>query len=258
VPTTLIGVALLIVLLGPGFCYVAATERKFTARKQSAFRETVQIASASIILNVVVVIPFWIARTVAPHATPNVGSLVASPHAYWVDHYRLVTGWAFVLFIVACAIGFVAGTLARPAKAVKSSAWVGIFETYPTYEKWVGLELTDGAFIRGQLHSYSLDPEETDDRELVLRAPEYRADGDEQFSSLGTGLTAVSAGEIRFLSVSYNPPDAKPAEVSMCQRVKNAWSVLRGNAEIASPAVAEPEQDDPAIDETTSGLPVAP
>jgi hypothetical protein len=169
----------------------------------------------------------------------------------------LVGGWAFALFIVACAIGFVAGTFARPAKAVKSSAWVGIFEIFPTYEKWVGLELTDGAFMSGQLHSYSLDPEETDDRELVLREPKYRAPGESDLSSLGTGLTAVSAGEIRFLSVSYNPTGMQSEKLSKRQRTRNAWNVLLGKCQIAAPMAAKLEPEDPAIDGAATGIPTS-
>jgi hypothetical protein len=69
-PTTLVGLALLVVLLGPGFCFIAAHERKFPSRQQSPFRESVQIAAASIVLNLLALGGFWIARSTSLKLTP--------------------------------------------------------------------------------------------------------------------------------------------------------------------------------------------
>lgn len=230
-PTTLLSLAILLVLLGPGFCYVAATERRYTARKQSAFRETVQIAAASIILNLLVLAAFWLVHSVWATGTPNVGAIVSTPHAYWEAHYRLVAGWALILFIAACVIGFLAGTFARPGKALRASAWVGMFEVYPKDQKWVGLELIDGSFLSGQLYSYSLDPEETDNRELVLRNPKYRAPGMAKLVPLGSALTTVSAGEIRFLSVTYTSLGDTPQRRGIRDRIKAGWQAFRAEAQ---------------------------
>jgi hypothetical protein len=239
-PTTLIGVAILIVLLGPGFCYVAATERRFTAHKKSAFRETVQIAAASIILDLLVLAPFWLARTFWSSGTPDIGALVSKPHTYWLNHYRLVAGWGLALFIAACMIGFLAGTFIRPAKSLRASAWVGMFEVFPKDQKWIGLELQDGSFLSGQLYSYSLDPEETDDRELVLRDPEYRAPGMKNLVPLGSALTVVSAREIRFLSVNYTPVAPRPDREPFRERIALAFKVLQGKARSAALEIIEP------------------
>ncbi len=192
-PTTLLSLAILIVLLGPGFCYVAARERKFPSRQQSPFRESVQIAAASILLNLLTLGGFWIARSMSSDWTPDVGALVSGPHNYWLDHYRLILGWSIGLFAFACAVGFIAGALIPPRRgSIHASAWWQLFEVYPKSEKWVGCELLDGAYVSGQLYSYSLECEETEDRELILRAPKYQAPGANSSTDLGSALTAVS------------------------------------------------------------------
>jgi hypothetical protein len=229
-PTTLIGLCILVVLLGPGFCYVAAIERRFTARKQSAFRETVQIAAASVFLNLLVLLPFWIIHTNWSAGTPNVDAIVVTPHSYWVHHYRLVSSWALILVVAACLLGFLAGSLVRAGKSVNASAWVQMFQANPKDEKWIGAELVDGSYIAGQLFSYSMDPEETNDRELVLRAPEYRGPDQEKMRPLESGLTTISAGQIRFVSVSYNPAAPPPDKDPLKDRLRNAWKVARGTA----------------------------
>ena len=88
------------------------------------FRETVQIAAASIILNVLVLVPFWLVHSLWAHGTPNIGAMISMPHAYWIAHYRLVAGWAFLLFIAACLIGFLAGaSLVPPRRSERPRGW---------------------------------------------------------------------------------------------------------------------------------------
>jgi hypothetical protein len=228
-PTTLVGLVLLLVLLGPGFCFIAAHERKFPSRQQSPFRESVQIAAASIVLNLLALGGFWIARTTSSRRTPSVGALVNHPHAYWLAHYRLLFGWSIGLFVFACALGFISGALIPPrAGSVHASAWFQMFNLYPKTTKWVGCELLDGAYISGQLYSYSLDSEETEDRELVIREPMYQAPGAPAPTSMKSALTTISARRVNFISVNYKTAAEPPKPLNLRNRAPGAWRMLRG------------------------------
>jgi hypothetical protein len=111
------------------------------------------------------------------------------------------------------------------------SAWWRIFNLYPKSEKWIGCELTDGSYLSGQLYSFNLDPEETEDRELVIRNPLYRAPGaTDDPEELGSALTTISARQIRFLSITYRTTDDRPEADRVRDRILPSLSVLRGVA----------------------------
>jgi hypothetical protein len=229
VPTTFVGLSILIILLGPGFCYVAARERRYPSRQQSAFRESVQIAAASIVLNLLTLLAFWAARSLWSSATPNLGRLVAHPGAYWLDHYRLVIGWSIGLFATACTVGFLVGAIAPARKSgIHASAWWQMFEDFPKAEKWVGCEMDDGSYVSGQLYSYSIEAEETENRELVIRDPKYRGPEDTEVQGLGADLTVVSAHHIRFLSVNYLDGQPPLDQTALRDRLRASWTALRG------------------------------
>src|ERR1039457_4909265 len=127
-PTPLTALALLIVVLGPGFCFVAAPERKYPARQQSSFRDSVDIAAASILRNAIVFGGFALVRIALPNVTPNIGRLFSDSHRYFLGHYRLCIEWALSVFAVACSIGFVSGTWIKPGSgSLDTSAWWEMF-----------------------------------------------------------------------------------------------------------------------------------
>ena len=130
-----------------------------------------------------------------------------------------------------------------------------MFEVYPKDQKWVGMELTDGSFMSGQLYSYSLDPEETDDRELVLRSPRYRAPGMKKLVSLGSALTAVSAGDIRFLSVTYTPEGDAPPNESLMDRIRLSWNVLLGRVRAAAMEPIDHDSESEQSQQATGSAP---
>jgi hypothetical protein len=241
VPTTLIGVAILVALLGPGFCYEAARERRFPSRNESVFRETVHIAAASVILNGLVLLVFWTARAIWPHQTVNVGKLIAHPHAYWVASYHLILGWSIGLLIAACIMGLIAGHFFPEGKGtLYASSWWRLFQIYPDAEKYVGCQLVDGSYISGQLYSYNMEAQEIPDRDLVLMNAKYRSPKGKDLVKLGATLTAVSARQIQFLSVTYRSQEA-PGKSKLRYRMTSAWRVLRGPAQVETPVADPPE-----------------
>lgn len=108
-----------------------------------------------------------------------------------------------------------------------------MFKLYPKSTKWVGCELLDGAYVSGQLYSYSIDSEETEDRELVIREPEYQAPGARVAAPMQSALTTISARHINFLSVNYRTPAEIPKPPSLRDRVPTAWKLLRGKVSLS-------------------------
>ena len=164
-PTTILSLGVVLLLLGPGFCFVFGRERRFPFRKVSAFRETVQIAAASVLLNLAALGAFWILHVQWYSKTPNVAALVRHPHFYWVRHYQLVSYWTLGTYAFACLLGIAVGlALPRRVDSIYNSSWVSMFERFPESKKWIGCELIDGSFIGGELYSYNPEAEETGDR----------------------------------------------------------------------------------------------
>jgi len=229
-PTSLAALALLIVLLGPGFCFVAARERKYPARRQSSFRESVDIAAASILLNIFVIGAFALVRVFLPHESPNVGALFSEPHKYFLDNYRSCIGWGMGIFAAACALGFVSGNWIKPGRgSVDASAWWEMFEFDPSARKFVGCQLLDGSYVSGELYSYSTACDETDDRELVLSEPSFLASGESgNPTSLESDLTSISAKRILFVSTNYvRPNNVEIDKDRLTRRMREAWNILR-------------------------------
>jgi hypothetical protein len=142
---------------------------KYPAQRQSSFRESADIAAASIALNVVVIDCFSIVRILLPNLTPNGGALSSAPHKYFLAKYRPWAAWAFAEFLPACGIGFGAGSWIKPSGgSLDTSAWWEMFEVDSRMKKFVSCQLLDGSFISGELYSFSTDCHETEDLELAL------------------------------------------------------------------------------------------
>ena len=234
-PSSLTTLGLLLVLLGPGFCFVAGRERKYPASRQSSFRESVNIAAASIILNALVLGCFALLRTWLPHITPNVGKLLSEPHTYFLANYRFCIEWVVGVFSAACVIGFACGIWLKPGSGtLDSSAWWEMFQQLPNSRKFVGCQLTDGSYLSGELFSYSTDCDESGDRELVLANPLYLAAGSAgEMEPLGSDLTSVSAKRIQFVSTNFVPgDDEKTVKKKLFARIRDAYSVVLGSAAV--------------------------
>jgi kynurenine formamidase len=97
------------------------------------------------------------------------------------------------------------------------SSWWLLFHEYPrrsgTARVHVGCELTDGSRVSGTLQHYALQAEETRVRELALTAPlHYRPPGsDTEHELTGTAVVALSARQIKFLTVAYRDDVAEEA-----------------------------------------------
>jgi len=228
VPTTFVGLLLFVVLLAPGFAYVARREVQQPVRPTSIFRETVAVALASVGCDIAVVLVFAVVRWIGPGVTPDIGALVRQSGSYAEAHYVALAAWGLGLLAGACLLALalagldVGSRLARllqrvpglhwlapPARTAVSpkSAWLRVFREYEDHAVHVGCHLDDGSYLSGWLLSYSPDYNETADRDLALSAPiEFRASGHDTACPLeGIGAVVISARRIVNLLVSYVP-----------------------------------------------------
>lgn len=220
-PTTALGLLLFIALLTPGFAYTLRREREAPERRLSVFRETVSIAFASILATAFVLGVFAGVRTAAPTVTPDVGTLIAAPRPYAVEHYRELFAWGFGLLAAATVIAWTAGgqgalLLVRRLPGSNwlfgvqphepfLSAWGRAFLERPESRVYVGATQIDGSYVAGYLRSYSRASDDLPDRDLVLTGDiTYRAAGDDEAVVLpNVGAVVLSARNMLVLTVSY-------------------------------------------------------
>lgn len=229
-PSTLLGLALFVVLLAPGLAFVLARERRLPERSLSVFRETAVVGCVSLAADLVVLAGFALLRVIAPGLTVDVGALVRAPGAYLRTGYLAVFWWSVALLAVATGLAVAAGSgllrgllvrtglrrLAGPVGVHDSgaSAWWLLFNEHPDTDIHLGCLLDDGSFVSGWLHSFSTLSTDTADRDLTLAPPiQYRPPGTDETTEIPRlGAAAVSARRISLLLVSYvrRPADPDP------------------------------------------------
>jgi hypothetical protein len=227
VPVDLTGLVLFIVLLWPGFAYNGVRARRRPDRQLTSLQETVTIASASLTALTVTGLLFGLIRVLLPGETPDIHRLIFSSHSYLADHYVLTGWWAAAFLAVAVLGSFGAAEalsseqlgrvrflkrLAVPPDPSTMSAWWLAF-TYRGSEKvdiYVGCAVDDGSYVSGRLRSFSQVAEDSEDRDLVLRAPiSVRPPGGARAEVIdGAALMAISARHIVTTTVTYvrRPP----------------------------------------------------
>ena len=214
-PATILSVAILLVLLGPGFCFAAVQDRRFPARDQSPFHEAVAIGAWSILLNALVVgaallLAQW-------HLITRIDAIAfaANPRGYWLHHFELVNWWVGLLLGAACALGLFLGLMlpANSGRLSETSWWKLAHLAEKNEEVWVGVELDNGGFVQGRLWSYNPGPDETADRDLIIRDPKYRSPKGMCLRSMNVSALSVSARSMRFVLFSYL--DADPARTTV-------------------------------------------
>ncbi|KYK12964.1 MULTISPECIES: DUF6338 family protein [Streptomyces] len=221
-PSTFLGLVLLVVCLVPGFVYAAARDVRVPERTSSAFRETTRVVLASLAFDAMVLAAFAVARTAAPDVTPDTGRLVREGLGYVRQDYARLTLWCCALLVLAAGAALAAARLLPrgPGPLSVESSWWLLFGRYPEQAgaecAYVGCELVDGSYLAGVLKHFAHQAEETGDRELALAPPlQYRPHAGAPARPLtGHQLVSVSARQIKFLTVTYldriPPPETSP------------------------------------------------
>lgn len=234
-PTTLTGILIFVVLLAPGFAYLARTETRTPGREYTALRETATIVSASLLANGIVLVVFGLVRWIVPDLTPDVGDLVRDHKSFVAEHYLQGAIWAAVLLCASSALAFVVAvppaSLAVRLRKQKSKVAQGLAEYVETKNRgliaaqsgWgsafyrhrdrlvhLDIRMKDGTWVAGKLLEFNPQIDETGDRSLQLagqikmRTPSSKAPDDYDVAVL-----IVAASEIKTIGVSYLP---KPTE----------------------------------------------
>jgi Family of unknown function (DUF6338) len=229
VPNTLVGLLIFVALLTPGVCYNFRREgNRPIGKTPTVLRETARLVITGLTADAIALAMFAAFRRWQPEHTPDPRRLISTPGPYFRGEYGYLLLWAAGLLLLACLIATLLAAIrtTRWMERLLSSgvlgwlfkqsvttepAWWQMFNSriHPTKARYVGCELTDGAYLGGRLYSFSPDSAETADRELTLSAPiTYRpVDGDDA-RDLEVSALIVSARQIKFLTVTYVDTDA--------------------------------------------------
>ena len=240
-PTTLLGFALFVIFLTPGFVYLVRTETRLPERRYSPLRETVTIVSVSLAVNGVILGLFTILRYLQATITPDVGAIVREPSIYFRSNYAEVTlRSAFLLLAATClatvvavppewsgkfasrirfwpgpAIATFIATRRRQGPIEQLSGWGFAFTNRPQHRVYVGLDLKDGTYLFGPLFAFSTDLEENDARSIQIGRPvkiRPRGDNITDIVDWDVDRVIVSASQIKTISVRYVRKNAEAGD----------------------------------------------
>jgi hypothetical protein len=216
-PDTLLGLAVLVLLLVPGVVFVIQVDNRRPTRDLSALRELVSIAAVGALCDSVALVVFSILRAFLPRQTPDVGGIARFGFSYAKLHLVSEGWWLAGLLVGSCALAYllgrywpgVAGAVAS-GSITFTSAWWELFHANPGTRIYVGCELQDGSYIAGYLWRYSTETDETPDRELALTGPVtyWPAGHPEPTESMqNVGAVSIRASQMKFLTVTYQDTD---------------------------------------------------
>jgi hypothetical protein len=228
IPSTPVGVALLLILVAPGLAYILRREKAVPTGPRSAFREALQVIFVSVAGFALVGLLATLTRVVAPNHTPNVRGLLRAPGPFAREHHVQLAWWAFVLIVAATLLAWLMAdprlirklrhlsrrrpvswlTGASHEEITEVSAWWRIFEEYKppgTGLTCVGVLKDDGSYIQGTLVSFTAGGLDYEKRELILTAPLSHMAPDGAQSPLPAQMVLIAGRNITRLDVTHLP-----------------------------------------------------
>jgi hypothetical protein len=129
-----------------------------------------------------------------PSHTPLLTQIVNQPNEYARSHLSSLGWWSLSLLAFATLLGGMMADPRLPSKLTDAaahpyikwltgishtdirirSAWSEIFNMYAKENPGfidVGILVDDGSYLRGRLHNFAVQPDETDNRDIVISAP---------------------------------------------------------------------------------------
>ncbi|SCL43080.1 DUF6338 family protein [Micromonospora aurantiaca (nom. illeg.)] len=229
IPTSAIGLVLFVTLLSPGLAYVLRHEQVVPAQSLSAFRETLRVVFMSVVCLTATGLLFAVLRFFLPRHTPNVRGLIRDPNDFAREHHVQLAWWALGLLAFATLLGALAAdpravAALQRAKAKKwykrltgysqttildVSAWYRTIELHrhDAEALVVGAQLDSGAYVQGDLFTYSVASREDEHRDLVLTAPIELRTADGVTHTLDVKYSVISARHIVRLDVTPVQPE---------------------------------------------------
>lgn len=196
----------------------------------SAFRESVIVIFASLVIDLVVALLLVVLLRWFPALGLSSNPALLDSFQVSGDEFTSIL-WRFItLLFIATTIGWFAGSakahsfaerfnLTLTASSTGSGWWV-LFKPDPPKGSviYVGVELMDGRWLEGPLANWSDDSRDLADRDLTLSAPiKVRIVGEQAMTDLaGISAVVVSAREVRYMAVSFvqDVPSEASAEVA--------------------------------------------
>ncbi len=235
IPSTPVGVALLLVLIAPGLAYVLRREKVVPTGPRTAFREALQVIFVSVVSLTFVGLLATLARVIAPEHTPNVRGLLRAPGTFFREHHVHLSWWAFGLVTAATIVAWAAAdprVIRKVESAVKQrpirwltsrsdedisevTTWWRAFEDLKpagTGITTVGVLQDNGSYIQGSLVSATAGVLEYDKRELILTAPLRYVTADGVHEPLTAQMVVIAGRNIVRLDVTHLPQAAEPEE----------------------------------------------
>ena len=222
-PTTIAGLLIFVVLLTPGFVYLARIETRLPGREYSALRETATVVWVSLRTYGVVFAGFMTVRWRCPGCVPDMQAFLSDPATYWSGHTTEVVV-SFVMLLSA-AVGLAALVAVPPAwsaqvlnrvnikparllrdailtrrrnRITTESGWGTAFNRYPDRQVYLGLRLKDKTYLYGALLSFDPQTKATSERSLQLRGPiDIRTPTAKQAEPLEADVVIVSQARSR-------------------------------------------------------------
>lgn len=231
IPSTPVGVALLLILVAPGLAYTLRREKAVPTGPRSAFREALQVIFVSVASFALIGLLATLTRVLAPHHTPNVRGLLLAPGPFAREHHVELAWWTFGLIVAATLLAWLMAdprlirkqrhwstrrpvgwlTGASHEEITEVSAWWRIFEEYKppgTGPTCVGVLKDDGSYIQGTLVSFTAGGLDYDKRELILTAPLSQMTADGTQNSLPAQMVLIAGRNITRLDVTHLPAAA--------------------------------------------------
>lgn len=210
IPTTTVGLVVLLATLGPGYLYLRVAEGRQPRTERSGLLEAVELIVTGAVAStaaslVTILVGNWLGIV-------SVSDLARQPDPYFRAHTSLIIGvGAFVLALAYVIAGAAALVVHRKqAVSVKpaNTSWYDAFwENRPTADHLtiVTLELRNGRTVVGVLSSFTVGLE--DSREIGLRAPIAVAFGLEQpLARIPDEFMVFREADILAASGRYLPP----------------------------------------------------
>lgn len=233
IPSTPVGVALLLILIAPGLAYVLRREKSVPTGPRTAFREALQVIFVSVASLTSVGLLAALVRVIAPDHTPNVRGLIRDPGPFFRDHYVQLVWWSLGLLAAATLFAWVMAdprvisklqdfsrwhritwlTGSSKEDIAEVSAWWRIFyELKPagTGLTCVGVLKDDGSYVQGSLVSCTSGGLDYDKRELIITAPLVYVTTDGVQRPLEAQMVLIAGRNISRLDVTHLPADAVP------------------------------------------------
>jgi uncharacterized membrane protein YidH (DUF202 family) len=190
VPSTWLSVLFFVVLIAPGLLFDLLAQRRRVGVPESAFREASRVVLASLVFSGLGLVVVGLVRTLEPAWMPDPDRLVANPHQYLVEHYRLILaalllGGSVALGAAGLAHWFLGREYGSSLRTV--SSWRKVFrEDQPAgTATHVRVRLRNGTVFTGLIARYTADLD-LSDREIVLAPPLFS-------KTEGNTLTALPA-----------------------------------------------------------------